>query len=77
VRVAFQRTDTDEAVEVVYHVDDVPPLGSAAQFLPNIIDGTAERADRDEFERVWHARVDAVLTDDDLFSVGSTTPFVD
>lgn len=77
VRFAFQRTDTDEAVEVVYHLDDVPSLGPAAGHLPDVIDGTATRDERDEFERAWHARVDAVLTDDDLFAVGPTDPFVD
>lgn len=65
----FRRMDTDETVEVTYHVGTVPSAGSATRHLPKLVDGTATTDDRDEFSSAWHARVETVLTDDDLFTV--------
>lgn len=67
--VRFRRTDTGEAVEVTYHVGDVPDAGPAMGNLQRILDGTASEAERKAFADAWHGRVRAVLTDDDLFSV--------
>ncbi|MFC6872761.1 hypothetical protein [Halobellus marinus] len=65
----FRRTDTDEAVEVTYHVGDVPDGGPALGNLQQIIDGTASEDDRELFADVWHGRVQSVLSDDSLFTV--------
>jgi hypothetical protein len=65
----FRRTDTDETVEVTYHVGDVPEGGPALGNLQQIIDGTASKEDRELFGEVWHSRVRAVLSDDSLFTV--------
>lgn len=67
----FCRTDIDEAVEVTYHVGDVPDGGPALGNLQQIIDGTASAEDRDLFAEVWHGRVRSVLLDDSLFTVTS------
>ncbi|MCU4716944.1 hypothetical protein [Halapricum hydrolyticum] len=67
----FQRTDTGDTVEVVYHVRDVPDGGPAIGHLQRILDGTATADDREAFADAWHGRVRAVLADDDLFSVHS------
>lgn len=65
----FSRTDTDETVEVTYHVGDVPDGGPALGNLQQIINGTASEEDRELFAEVWHGRVQAVLSDDSLFTV--------
>ncbi|TKX73748.1 hypothetical protein EXE46_12815 [Halorubrum sp. GN11_10-6_MGM] len=65
----FRRTDTDETVEVTYHVGDVPNGGPALSNLQQIIDGTASEDDRELFADVWHGRVQSVLSDDSLFTV--------
>lgn len=65
----LERTDTDEAVQVTYHVGDVPSTGPATQYLGKLIDGTATEEERVAFAEAWHGRVQAVLTDDDLFTV--------
>jgi hypothetical protein len=65
----FRRTDTDETVEVTYHVGDVPDGGSALANLQQIIDGTASEEERELFAEVWHGRVQAVLSEDSLFTV--------
>jgi len=65
----FRRTDTDETVEVTYHVGDVPDGGPALGSLQQIIDGTASEDDRELFADVWHGRVRSVLSDDSLFTV--------
>ncbi len=65
----FHRTDTDETVEVTYHVSEVPDGGPALGNLQQIIDGTASEEDRELFAEVWHSRVQAVLSDDALFTV--------
>jgi hypothetical protein len=65
----FRRTDTDDTVEVTYHVGDVPDGGPVLGNLQQIIDGTASEADRELFADVWHGRVQSVLSDDSLFTV--------
>ena len=65
----LERTDTGEAVRVTYHLSDVPDLGEAAALLPDVVEGSASPAERERFQEAWHERVDAVLADDDLFSV--------
>ncbi|WP_353634198.1 hypothetical protein ABSL23_14125 [Halobacterium sp. NMX12-1] len=67
----FRRTDTDETVEVVYHVGDVPDGGPALGTLQQIIEGTASEAERELFADVWHGRVQSVLSDDSLFTVAT------
>ncbi|MFB6124927.1 MAG: hypothetical protein ABEJ59_03110 [Halanaeroarchaeum sp.] len=68
----FERTDTGEAVEVVYHASEVPGAGAASEYLPAMIDGTASEDERAAFATAWHDRVRTVLTDDELFSVEAT-----
>jgi len=65
----FRRTDTDETVEVTYHVSEVPDGGPALGTLQQIIDGTASEEDRELFAEGWHGRIRAVLSDDSLFTV--------
>jgi hypothetical protein len=65
----FRRTDTGEIVEVTYHVSEVPDGGPALGNLQHIIEGTANEGDRKVFAEAWHRRVQAVLGDDDLFTV--------
>jgi hypothetical protein len=65
----FRRTDTDETVEVVYHVGEVPDGGSATGNLQRILDGSANEQEREAFVDAWHRRVQIVLTDDSLFTV--------
>jgi hypothetical protein len=65
----FRRTDIDETVEMTYHVGDVPDGGPALGNLQQIINGTASEQDRELFAEVWHGRVQAVLSDDSLFTV--------
>ncbi|MGB9965169.1 hypothetical protein [Halobacterium hubeiense] len=65
----FRRTDTDETVEVTYHVGDVPDGGPALGNLQQIIEGTASEDERELFADVWHGRVQRVLSDDSLFTV--------
>ncbi|MFB6082211.1 MAG: hypothetical protein ABEJ67_05250 [Halanaeroarchaeum sp.] len=68
----FERTDTGEAVQVVYHVSEVPGAGAAVEYLPSMIDGSATPEERAAFREAWHGRVRTVLTDDDLFTVEET-----
>ncbi|MFT4933269.1 MAG: hypothetical protein ACI91T_003174 [Natronomonas sp.] len=65
----FRRTDTDETVEVTYHVSEVPDGGPAIGNLQQILEGTASDDQRDAFADAWHRPVQAVLTDDSLFTV--------
>ena len=65
----FERTDTGEAVEVVYHVGEVPEAGPGVQHLDKMVEGTATADQREEFRRDWHDRVRTVLDDDRLFEV--------
>ncbi|MBV0901224.1 hypothetical protein [Haloarcula salina] len=65
----FERTDTDDAVRVTYHVGNVPGAGPASQYLDALIEGTATDEERTAFAAAWHGRVRAVLTDDDLFTI--------
>lgn len=65
----FYRTDTDETVEVAYHVSDVPDGGPAMGHLQQIIEGSASQEQRATFDEAWHGRIQAVLSDDSLFSV--------
>lgn len=67
--VRFRRTDTGETIEVTYHVGDVPEGGPAMGNLKRIVDGTATDKQRDAFAEAWHGRVQAVLSDDSLFTV--------
>jgi hypothetical protein len=67
--VELERTDTGEAVRVTYHVGEVPGAGPATQHLEKLIAGTATAAERSAFAEAWHARVETVLTDDELFTV--------
>ena len=65
----FRRTDTDESVEVTYHVGNVPDGGPALGRLQQIIEGSASEDDREAFAEAWHGRVKRVLSDDSLFTV--------
>jgi hypothetical protein len=65
----FRRTDTDETVEVTYHVSDVPDGGPAVGNLRGILDGSASDQQREAFADAWHRRVQVVLSDDSLFTV--------
>jgi hypothetical protein len=65
----FRRTDTDETVQVTYHVSDVPEGGPAIGNLQTILDGSANEKQREVFAAAWHRRVQAVLSDDSLFTV--------
>jgi len=65
----FRRTDTDETVQVTYHVSDVPDGGPAIGNLQQILDGTANDQQREAFADAWHRRVQVVLSDDSLFTV--------
>lgn len=65
----FERTDTGDAVQVTYHVGNVPSAGPATRYLEKLIDWTATDEERTAFAEAWHGRVRAVLTDDDLFTV--------
>lgn len=67
--VAFERTDTGDAVTVTYHVGDIPEAGPAIQHLEKLIEGTATAEERSAFAEAWHGRVQTVLTDDSLFTV--------
>lgn len=69
---AFRRTDTGDAVEVSYHVGDVPDAGVATQYLPRLIKGEAGDDEREAFRNAWHDRVRSILTDDELFTVRET-----
>jgi len=69
VQFAFRRTDADDTVIVTYHVADVPPLGPEGQYLPKLVDGSATSQERDAFANAWHGRVQAVLDDEDLFTI--------
>jgi hypothetical protein len=65
----FRRTDTDETVEVTYHVSDVPDGGPAIGNLQGILDESATEQQREAFADAWHRRVQVVLSDDSLFTV--------
>jgi len=65
----FRRTDTDETIEVTYHVSDVPDGGPAIGNLRGILDGSASDQQREAFADAWHRRVQVVLSDDSLFTV--------
>ncbi|MDS0296844.1 MULTISPECIES: hypothetical protein [Haloferacaceae] len=65
----FRRTDTDETVEVTYHVSDVPDGGPAIGNLQGILDESASHQHREAFADAWHRRVQTVLSDDTLFTV--------
>jgi hypothetical protein len=65
----FRRTDTDETVEVTYHVGDIPDGGPAVGNLQEILAGSASDQQREAFADAWHRRVQVVLDDDSLFNV--------
>jgi hypothetical protein len=65
----FRRTDTDETVQVTYHVSEVPDGGPAIGNLQQILDGTTSDQQRGAFADAWHRRVQVVLSDDTLFTV--------
>ncbi|PGF14134.1 hypothetical protein CP556_24180 [Natrinema sp. CBA1119] len=65
----FRRADTDETIEVTYHVSDVPDGGPAIGNLQRILDGSASEEQREAFADAWHRRVQVVLSDDSLFTV--------
>jgi len=65
----FRRVDTDETVQVTYHVGDVPDGGPAIGNLQAILDGSASDQQRAAFAEAWHRRVQVVLDDDSLFTV--------
>ncbi|MFB6153400.1 MAG: hypothetical protein ABEJ27_04025 [Halodesulfurarchaeum sp.] len=65
----FYRTDTDETVEVTYHVSNVPDGGPAMGHLQQLIEGTASQEEREAFDEAWHGRIQVVLSDDSLFTV--------
>ncbi|NHN49262.1 hypothetical protein G9464_16930 [Halostella sp. JP-L12] len=65
----LRRTDTDETVEVTYHVSDVPDGGPAIENLQGILDGSTSEEQRAAFAEAWHHRVQVVLDDDSLFTV--------
>jgi hypothetical protein len=67
----LRRTDTDETVQVTYHVGDVPDGGPAIGHLQGILDGSATDQQRAAFDEAWHRRVQVVLDDDSLFTVGT------
>ena len=65
----FRRTDTDETVDVTYHVAEVPDGGPAIGNLQEILDGSASDEQRAAFADAWHRRVQVVLSGDSLFTV--------
>jgi formylmethanofuran dehydrogenase subunit E len=65
----FERTDTEDAVRVTYHVSRIPDAGDAVEYLPKLVQGTATSEERAAFREDWHARVRTVLHDDGLFTV--------
>ncbi|AZH24307.1 hypothetical protein [Haloplanus aerogenes] len=65
----LRRRDTDDRVEVVYHVDDVPDGGPAMGHLRRIVEGTASERERAAFAEAWHGRVQAILDDERLVTV--------
>ena len=65
----FRRTDTDETVQVAYHVGDVPDGGPEIGNLRRILEGSATDQQRAAFADAWHRRVRVVLGDDSLFTV--------
>ncbi|MEF8783106.1 MAG: hypothetical protein V5A39_08425 [Haloarculaceae archaeon] len=70
----FRRTDTDETVEVAYHVGEVPEGGPAIGNLGQILEGSASEDQRAAFADAWDRRVQAVLDDDSLFAVSVDIP---
>ncbi|EMA56084.1 hypothetical protein [Halococcus thailandensis] len=66
----FTRTDTDDSIQVTYHVSNVPDAGPATRYLDGMVDGTATADEREAFAEAWHGRVKRILTDDSLFTVG-------
>lgn len=69
----FTRTDTDETVRVIYHVEDIPAGGPATGNLPKLINGTASDAEREAFAADWHGRVQAILEGERYVTVDSRT----
>ncbi len=67
----FYRTDTEETVEVTYHMSEVPDSGPEMGNLPLILEGKASDDEREAFYQAWHRRVQAVLSDESLFTVKS------
>lgn len=65
----FERTDTGDAVKVTYDTTKIPKSGPATRNLPKLIDGSATDEERAAFADAWHGRVQAVLTDDEPFTV--------
>ncbi|WP_144926566.1 hypothetical protein [Halorubrum salsamenti] len=65
----FRRTDTDETIEVTYHVGEVPDGGPAIGNLQRILDGSASDKQRAAFADAWHRRVQVVLSDGSPFTV--------
>lgn len=69
----FRRIDTDETVEVSYHITEVPDGGPALNNLQRIIDNKADDEDRAAFAEAWHGRVRAVLSGESLFSLNTVS----
>lgn len=62
---------SDDAVQVTYHVGEVPDGGPAIENLRRIVDGSASQEEKEAFAAAWHEMVRGVLGNDTLFSVDS------
>ncbi len=71
----FRRTDSEEVVQVAYHVSQIPDIGPAIGHLRQVLEGTASEQQREAFNDAWHHRVQIVLSDDSLFTVADTDEF--
>lgn len=66
---ALSGVDGVESVEVTSHVSEVPDGGPSIGALQQILDGSVTAEQRDWVSDTWHGRVEAVLSDDSLFTV--------
>lgn len=65
----FRRIDTNDIVEVTFHVEDAPDGGPEIGLLQKLVEGSASQDQREAFASAWHGRVQAILSKESLVTV--------
>jgi len=60
----FTRDDTGKSVKITYNLRLVPPEPGLPELLTKCVVETADQKQKEEFQRLWQARVKAVLLEE-------------
>jgi hypothetical protein len=69
----FTRSDTGRSVDITYRNDMLPAAPAMGKLMPGALSGQADDAELAEFGRLWHERIEIILSDppEGMFTIKS------